>query len=56
MKLSGLPFLLILILCAMFLSNATEAATTLTTESTKNAASDDSPVNNTHSDKSKSSP
>jgi len=56
MKLSDLPFLLILILCAMFLSHATEAATTLTAESTKNAASDDStPVNNTHSDKSKSS-
>lgn len=56
MKLSDLPFLLILILCAMFLSNATEAATTLTAESTKDAASDDStPVNNTHSDKSESS-
>ena len=56
MKLSGLPFLLILILCAMFLSGATEAAKTLAAESTKNAASEDStPIDNTHADKSKSS-
>jgi hypothetical protein len=56
MKLSGLPCLLILILCAMSLSGATEAAMTLTAEPTKNAASDDStPVDNTHADKSKSS-
>ena len=56
MKLSDLPFLLILILCAMFLSNATEAATTLTAESTKSATSDyPAAVNNTHADESKSS-
>jgi len=55
MKLSGLPFLLIPILCAMFLSGATGLAETLTAESTKNAASDDStPVDNTRADKSKS--
>jgi hypothetical protein len=56
MKLSGLPFLLILILCAMFPSGATESATTLAAESTKNAAGDDStPDDNTRADKSKSS-
>ena len=56
MKLSGLSFLLILILCAMFLSGATGPAETLAAESTKNAASDDStPGDNTHADKSKSS-
>jgi len=56
MKPSGLPFLLILILCAIFLSGATESATTLAAESTKNAAGDHStPVDNTGADKSKSS-
>jgi hypothetical protein len=56
MKPTGLPFLLILILCAMFLSGATESATALAAESTKNAAGDDStPIDNTRADKSKTS-
>lgn len=52
MKLSSLPFLLILILCAMFLSGATGPAKTLAGEPTKNSTSDDrAPDSGTTADK-----